>query len=268
MIKRIIRKNNIGLVIISRLDSKRFKNKAKEKINGTSITEILLLRLLKIAYPKNICIATCSSSKNIFYKKLANKYKINFYEGPKLNVLSRILQASEKFRYDKIVRITGDNPFIDQETLKNIILINKKKYDYIVCNNTLRGTRAELITIESLKKLKKLLLDINSTEYLSYYYFRKEKFNSHFFKSKNIIKNEKLISISIDTLSNLKHIREIMKNVNVLKISRRQILKKIKNKKMENYFKVKKSKFIKLKNLKFDVRLKGDSVNKKILNYY
>ncbi len=268
MIKKILEKNNIGLIILSRLDSKRLKNKAQENINGMNITEILIVRLLKIAYPKNICIATCSSAKNIFYKKLASKYKINYFEGPKLNVLSRIIKASEKFGYKKIVRITGDNPFIDQETLKNIILIKKNKYDYILCNNTLRGTRGELITIESMKRLKNIILDANSTEYLSYYYFRKEVFKSHFFKTKNVVKKENLFSVSIDSYNNLDDIREIMKNINVTKITRTQILKLIKIKKMQSNFKIKKRKFIKLKDLKFDVRLKGDSVNKKILNYY
>lgn len=268
MIKKILKKNKIGLIILSRLDSKRLKNKAQEEINGINITEILILRLLKIAYPKNICLATCSSSKNTFYKKLTKKYKINYYEGPKLNVLSRIINASKKFEYNKIVRLTGDNPFIDQETLRNIILIDKKKYDYILCNNTLRGTRGELITIDSLNKLKKIILDIKSTEYLSYYFFRKEKFKSHYFKSKNVIKNENLFSISIDSQKDLSNIREIVKGKNVSIISRTQILKLIKIKKMQSNFKIKKRKFIRLKDLKFDVRLKGDSVNKKILNYY
>ena len=88
-------------------------------------------------------------------------------------------------------------------------LIDKKKYDYILCNNTLRGTRGELITIDSLNKLKKIILDLKSTEYLSYYFFRKEKFKSHYFKSKNVIKNENLFSISIDSQKDLSNIREM-----------------------------------------------------------
>ena len=43
---------NIGFLIISRLNSKRLKNKAKLKINNKSITEIIILRLLKITSKK------------------------------------------------------------------------------------------------------------------------------------------------------------------------------------------------------------------------
>ena len=70
-------KKKIAILIISRTKSKRLKNKAKLKIKGKNLIEIILKRLLKSFDKKNIII--CSSNFNndkLFYKRDDNNINL------------------------------------------------------------------------------------------------------------------------------------------------------------------------------------------------
>ena len=139
---------------------------------GKSLLEILILRLCKSFRKKEIII--CSGEKNKFLKKL-KKHKINVFYGSEKNIFKRIIRCCDKFKADHFVRITGDNPLTDIKTLKKMTKIYfKKKLDFIYTNGSFPGLRSEIMSISSLKKIYKLAEDPNSSEYLTYFLFKKE----------------------------------------------------------------------------------------------
>ena len=60
--------SKIGLLIICRLNSKRLNKKILKEINGKSILEILIIRLLNKFDKKQIVICSSVLSKNIKVK--------------------------------------------------------------------------------------------------------------------------------------------------------------------------------------------------------
>ena len=268
--KNRLRKFNIGLLIITRIESKRFKSKAKSEINGISITEILISRLLKVSHPGNIFIITSKSNKNKFYIELCKKYKIGYFEGSKYNVLSRIINCCKINKFENIFRLTGDNPFVDTDIIKkSVSLFLKKKADYYLCNNIIRGSRTELITLKSLIKLSKIIIDPNSTEYLSYFYFRPNIFNILIYKLKIYHKNEKKLSLSVDNEYQIKLLNFVLQGLNNLNlISRKKIIFLIEKKKILKKFKIKSHNLIPVVTNKYDVRIKGDKSNVLIKSLY
>ena len=62
MNKNFLKRNKIGIFILSRYNSKRLKKKANLEILGKNLTELLLIRLLKKFNKESITI--CSSNFN------------------------------------------------------------------------------------------------------------------------------------------------------------------------------------------------------------
>lgn len=267
----MLKKNKYGYLIISRLNSKRLKNKAKLKIGNKSLIEIIILKLLKITSKKNIVICT-SKNKDNFYRKLSKKYKIKIYEGDEKDVLSRINDCLKIYNFDYIFRITGDNPLIDINVIKKIKKLSQEKnYDYLYCNSIPRGTRAELINKKAIFKLNKIILDRKSTEYLSYFLFRKDFFKQKIVKYHKKINTENIISFSIDSLQSYIIIKKIIskckRNIYSNKIELLKEYNKLLNNEKE-FLLSQEKKYIKLKSSKYDARLKGDKKNIIIKSLY
>ena len=56
--------NNLHVIIQARITSSRFPNKILKKIKNKTIIEIMMLRLKKFNYYKNIIIAIINTKKN------------------------------------------------------------------------------------------------------------------------------------------------------------------------------------------------------------
>ena len=69
-----LNKHKIGVLVISRFNSRRLKNKASLRINKTSLTEILIKKLLKVVVRTNLVIC---SSKPIIIKNFIGRLETN-----------------------------------------------------------------------------------------------------------------------------------------------------------------------------------------------
>ena len=80
MDKNFLKRNKIGIFILSRYNSKRLKKKANLEILGKNLTELLLIRLLKKFNKESITI--CSSNFNTtknFITKLRKNMRWEFF---------------------------------------------------------------------------------------------------------------------------------------------------------------------------------------------
>ena len=180
----------LGLLIICRVNSKRLKKKIFKKINGKTILEILITRLLSKFNKKQIVICSSVLSKNKKFKILSRKHGIKIFYGDDKDIFSRMINAAKKFKFDNIVRITGDNPLTDIEAMIKMIKSHaKKKYDYTYTTNLMIGTRSEIIKVTALKKCRNLSCDKFSSEYMTYFFLRKKLFKLNRVKFKEIVKN-------------------------------------------------------------------------------
>ena len=250
--KNILEKNNIKILIIVRLSSSRLKNKAKLKINGLSLIEILILRLLKYFKSNQIIICTSNKQNNIFFKNIIKLYKINFYAGSDKNIFKRIIGCQKKFKFDHFARITGDNPLTDAPTLIKLAAKHiKNKSDFTFTQSIPNGMKPEIISFKALKKASKLAFDKNSSEYLTYYFVR-HTFNFFKIKIKKIHRSEHLVSVTIDYKKDFIKLKKILNQS--IYLSREKIVNLLgKIKKYQNFQKER----IPVKTKKYDVRLKN-----------
>ncbi len=245
-----------GIFIISRMNSSRLPEKAKILIKEDSMIEFLFKRLSQNFDKNQIVICTSNSKGKTFYKLLAKKYGVKLFIGSNKNVLKRIVDCMKKFNFRNFVRVTGDNPLTDPVAIKILIKNHcKNKNDYTFTNSIPWGLKAEVFSFKALKKCMKSIIDKNSTEYLTYYFKRKDKFKIQDVKLKKYFNNEQNLSISIDKKSDVKNLKKFFnKNKFSYNIKRKNI----------SYFLKKYTKPIKsidkiaLKTAKYDVRFKSD----------
>ena len=250
--KNFLEIKKIKLLIIVRLSSKRLKKKALLKINNLTLIEILILRLTKFFNSKNIIICTARNQNNKILKKISKQYDVNFFAGAEKNIFKRIIDCQKKFNFKHFVRITGDNPLTDPQSIMELSQKHiKNKNDFTFTRSLAAGMKPEIISFKALKKANTLAVDENSSEYLTYFFVR-ASFKFEEIILKKYFKNENLNSITIDTLKDFKKLKKLLKT-NIF-LSRKSIIKKIKKQKIKNQISKKR---VPVVTKKYDVRLKN-----------
>lgn len=162
------------------MGSTRLPGKVMEKILGKSVVELTVERLKKVKNADEIVLATSLDPRNDVLVEEAEKFEIDCYRGSEENVLDRFFQTCKKFKFDVVVRVTGDCPLIDPGVIdRGIESFRKNEVDMV--SNTLKrtfphGLDVEVFAADALEKAwlaeKKRLKDdfsegfVNPTAYI------------------------------------------------------------------------------------------------------
>ncbi|MDH4261943.1 MAG: hypothetical protein OEV78_02740 [Spirochaetia bacterium] len=117
---------SVRYIIQARMSSTRLSGKVLMEIGQKPLIQHIIDRLLLSGANKSqIYFALAVENSNELYKYL-DKQNIQWISGDTFNVLSRFIKTSQDLsEKDIIVRLTGDNPFIDFQILKD----NLKYFD-------------------------------------------------------------------------------------------------------------------------------------------
>ena len=122
----------IVAIIQARMGSARLPGKVMKIINGKTIIELLISRLIKSKYLTDIVVATSVNKNNDPLVEHIKELGYNCEQGSEDNVLERYYEVALKHSADIIIRITGDCPFVDSELVDDAILqFNASNIDYI-----------------------------------------------------------------------------------------------------------------------------------------
>ncbi len=158
-----MKNNKIIKVVLAAGLSKRFglKNKILEKINGKTLIEIILDRLIQIESNKNNIVVIGGDNYNAL-KKTLNKYNVKvFYNKNYKNGLGSSVSFILKYKIYKngIMFIPGDMPLISTKDFKKLIntFVHKKNKIISPCYKNQIGNPLIIpkIYFNLLKNLKK-----------------------------------------------------------------------------------------------------------------
>jgi 3-deoxy-manno-octulosonate cytidylyltransferase (CMP-KDO synthetase) len=113
----MLKNNDIIAVVPARLGSLRLPNKLLLKIDGTTILEHVINRLILSDVFSKIIIA----SPNIEIKKIIKKYKnVSFFKSKKKHFsgTSRSIEAVKNMNFSKLIVVFGDEPLIRPDEIK------------------------------------------------------------------------------------------------------------------------------------------------------
>ena len=157
-----------GIIICSRLSSKRIPQKAIIPLAGKPALYWLLLRLKQLSIPTVIATPydDFTQYRSIFEDDFPD---IKFFKASEKNVLERLYQAAYFFEFDPVIRITHDDLLIDTSLLKEMLsFYESHTYKYLSSSQATDGIAAEIISLDKLKEAYEANSHIN-IEHISYF---------------------------------------------------------------------------------------------------
>lgn len=120
-------KKKVLAIIQARYNSTRLPGKVVKRIyNNFSVLEILIKRLSKSKYISKIIVACSDNVNDKAIVDICDKVGIDYFIGSENDVLGRFYNASKKYKFSNIVRITADCPLIDP------VIVDEVIYNYFI----------------------------------------------------------------------------------------------------------------------------------------
>lgn len=135
-----------GIIIQARLTSKRFPNKMLCPLLGKPVLQHTIDACLRTKFPIVIAIPQNKTDVGLtawLYEHYTDK-QIQVGYGNKEDLVLRFKQVNKAFKFDPIIRICGDTPFIDPDDIYHAMNRFEGKNKYQRVNNIEVFSREEL----------------------------------------------------------------------------------------------------------------------------
>ena len=171
--------NNNGCIIQARFNSDRLPGKVMMELplgSGIPLLGRIIQALSKRMHRSQIVVASSVEPSNEQIEKYCNEHSVSCFRGDEKNVLSRFLTIQYEKQFDHVVRLTGDNPFLDMDILQQVLDSHLKTgADYTYSSGLPLGTNFEIVKGEALISLsEKNDLTESEKEHVTLY-FRQHK---------------------------------------------------------------------------------------------
>ncbi|PHN07569.1 cytidylyltransferase domain-containing protein [Flavilitoribacter nigricans] len=122
----------IGIAVLCRYSSSRLPGKVLMPIGGKPVLQHIIDRLQKLEPHRPVVVATSEESSDDAIAAYCEKQGIDYFRGSLTDVAGRFLSLARQFDWDYVVRINGDNLFIDLEALQFMIeKADTGQYDFV-----------------------------------------------------------------------------------------------------------------------------------------
>jgi spore coat polysaccharide biosynthesis protein SpsF len=141
------------VVVSARMASSRFPGKALVPLAGRPLLLVLLERMR--ATGLEVALATSSKPENDPLAELAKSADVPVFRGDEDDVLGRHVECAKLHGAKHVVRVTGDNPLTDTETLERLVELHLREradYSYVPGDALLMGILPEVISTTALER--------------------------------------------------------------------------------------------------------------------
>lgn len=192
-------KENIGIIIQARMGSQRLPGKVLKKIGDRPLLQHIVERLQKLPWP--IVVATSSDESDFAIANFCQTLQVVCFRGPLDDVLARYYHCASEMKFDYVVRLTSDNPFVDPEELKNLLSVLNKDLDYVSSKESLPvGIGAEAMNFTSLERAFNEGKNSNHREHVTEYITENpDIFHCHYYQTLNKKIAFPQLSFTVDT---------------------------------------------------------------------
>lgn len=206
----------------ARYGSSRLPGKVLLTIDGKSLLEIHLKRILKSKRIDKLILATTHEERASELIGIANALGVESYQGSTQDVLDRFYQAAKSHQPEWVVRITSDCPLIDAEIIDSIIHhCIQQNLDY--CSNTLHPTYPDGLDVEvfkftALERAWANATAVSDREHVTPYIWSNSDFKGGgIFKSDNVVtpKDYSLIRLTVDQQEDFDLIKKLIQELGV-----------------------------------------------------
>ena len=149
------REPRVVAIVSARMASARYPGKALAPLAGRPLLEVLLERVASCPVLDTVALATSSREENGPLAALAQRMGIPVFRGEEDDVLRRLIDCAKHLGADHVVRVTGDNPLTDLETMERLVerhLETSAEYTYVPGEALLMGILSEVISRGALER--------------------------------------------------------------------------------------------------------------------
>jgi spore coat polysaccharide biosynthesis protein SpsF len=176
-------KNSITVVVQARMASTRLPGKVMLPLDGSPVLEHIIQRVRLSEHVGDIVIATTFDKSDDIIAELANRLDVGVFRGSSDDVLGRVTQAALQSSSEWVIRVTGDNPFVDPRLINQISTSFEENHDY-VSNKLDRtwpvGIDADGFSVSSLQEASEASVNPLDREHITPYYIRNQSnFDTH-----------------------------------------------------------------------------------------
>jgi spore coat polysaccharide biosynthesis protein SpsF (cytidylyltransferase family) len=170
-----------GIIIQARMGSTRLPGKmAKSFFNGKTLLEIVLERMEPASGRVPVIVATSVNQNDDFIEELSENMGFPVFRGSETDVMSRFIEAADMYGVEMIIRICGDNPFLQWSFVKALLeydLSTETAYvGYRICGEipaikSHLGFFPEMVSTTALKTLHDQQPDVLYREHVTNYFY-------------------------------------------------------------------------------------------------
>jgi spore coat polysaccharide biosynthesis protein SpsF len=139
----------VFVVVSARMASSRCPGKALAPLAGRPLLAVLLERMAAARGLEGVVLATSVSPENDALALLGEAGGFRVFRGDEEDVLRRHVDCARAIGADHVVRVTGDNPLTDVETLESLVALHLREradYTYVPGDALLMGILSEVVS--------------------------------------------------------------------------------------------------------------------------
>lgn len=142
-------------IVSARMASSRFPGKAMVPLAGRPLIQVLLERVAMVPDLDSVALATSMRPENRVLVDVARTLGVPAFQGEEDDVLKRYIDCARNMDADHIVRVTGDNPLTDLETITELVSVHLDAgadYTYVPGDALLMGILPEVVSRLALER--------------------------------------------------------------------------------------------------------------------
>jgi spore coat polysaccharide biosynthesis protein SpsF len=147
--------SRVFVVVSARMASSRCPGKAVAPLAGRPLLAVLLDRMAAARGVDGVVLATSTRAENDALARLAEQGGVPVFRGDEDDVLRRHVDCARQVGADHVVRVTGDNPLTDLETLARLVALHleeRSDYTYVPGDALLMGILSEVVSRSALER--------------------------------------------------------------------------------------------------------------------
>lgn len=168
-----LQNKKIAFIVQARMQSTRLPGKILMPLPFNSNVPVLgrIVQTLKTSKTKHtILVATSVNPENDLVETFCKEYGIDCFRGAEDDVLSRFTTLLQTGDFDIVVRLTGDNPFIDAEQLDEVLEQHLASgADYSFTKGLPLGMNFEIVSASVIESLASKKLNDQDREHVTLY---------------------------------------------------------------------------------------------------
>lgn len=198
--------DRLGIILQVRMGSTRLPGKILMPIGNKALLDHILYRLNRLRHSATTVIATSETSKDDIIESFCIERAVACYRGSEANVLDRYYQCATAYGFRHIIRLTGDNPFLDIDELDNLIDLHLASgTDYANSFASLpMGVGTEIFTFEALERSWREGKSPHHLEHVNEYILENPQIFKTALLSVAADKNRPDIRLTVDTMEDYK----------------------------------------------------------------